>query len=1164
MKHPFLLLILFSTYHIVVFGQINTYTLNDTLRADELMKPLTNKEKLCDCTEQWQKRYGEAYAIYKATLTDKHKKTMSALLNLSKSHYVKGDVKKAFLLSEQALTTIRQIVPPEDSIIYQYLEMYADTKLNLGAKESEMLPLLAELHNIAFRYADTNGKLLKINWLKKAKDCLWWNIQIKGLPDDLDKTIYDLHKEVYGKNHPKTVKALMIWAQSLNNKNTKEKHKKIEEAIQLAETVKKTAPDVYFEILDLVSSNETDRAKQMLGIQNNLLYLNKECGKQGACLDRDGQQASLLTYTFYDIYTLKNSTQRDYNTVLSLYTQFLETAASNLYKLGAYLELAKILQSKADEQATMGDTTAFRDYYHNALHYAFLADSLAQYRGVVNRKDIWSFMADFYIAMKEPDKAVPYLRQVEQVLVESDILLPGNDKQSSLSQLYNKFETAYTLLGQMDSVVQYAERNAVLFNTQSGIFNLFKDQIHLRFYQDFKVFAYYLKTNRVEKAEILWQKWTSTEGLLTQNPCLKGILVLNIVNLFGVPQCFDFFKTHNINIEDEDLLILCNSSNEAASIPLIIGYLLSMNGKKEAAIKALERTPQLFNISYDSLDNVNTYILSVLNMTHSLTSELCGELSLNTQSDEATRHFYTQKAFQNAESAYKVTDVFRRSVRNTPWEGVKESPDFPSRYMIWNAVKYAIRLIDFNNTPLFRTLQIQKAFQYSEIARAKTLLESMLYREAIGSKPASNDTLSTLIYQDTLLQNILTNKELDVLTLSLGGSGEHKQLTKLQSDIVDIRSKIDLVKSQLKQKLDVKIQDHIVSIPQVQTALKHDEALIEYLWDKTALHTFVIKKDTFWTETVDSIEVLDGLINRYLDLIQDRSHLGLSSRLHKKADSLWRYLFLPLNIALLPQKLIIVPHRTIALLPFEALRDGQQYLIEKYNIRYAYSATTLLKMQNLNITNTGFVGFAPFATPSVSLVTASRYDHFVPLPETQNELDTIKNIMNGVGYYYQDATKDRFIQEAVKYAYIHLPTHAESPNNNTARIAFFNQEKVVWGKKAALYGREIYQLKFNADLISLSACETFGTKQNNDESEGIMGLARGFSQAGVKSVLSTLWVVDAEKTSQFMVQFYQNLKKGKTKSEALQQVKRQMIQHKETAHPYFWAAPVLIGDSGEK
>jgi CHAT domain-containing protein len=1158
----YLLLTLSLLYYFAANAQL--YTLKDTLRADSLTIRLSSKQRLCECPDKWLQQYGEAYAIYKATLTDRHKKTAGALLNLTRSHYINGELKKALLLSKQNLEAVRSLVPPKDSMLFTYLLLYTDIKLNNGISPAELLPLVEELQDIVLKYDDWNGKVIKIDWLRQAKQWLPWHVPIKNLPDDIDKTFYDLHEGVYGKNNPKTIMALAAWGQSLIDKGDTSGQKKIEEAMHLAEAFKETAPKEYFDVFDVftnLTTNEAVMGDKIRVAQNILLYINQQCGEKGACLDRDWQRISLIAYFQLTLMSNKNRTKRDYNMLWSLYVQFLETSNSNLYKMGIYKDLADVLQSKAEELKTVGDTVAFREYQHNALQYALTADSLISHnKGLIHHHRISEFMAKFYNTRKEPRKALPYLKKMEQTLIESDILMPN--KALNLYELYSEYENAYTLLGQLDSAIYYVERNIDLFHNDPYIYNIFKDDIYSLYLGDFKVFALYLKTNQTAKAEQLWQKWTQPDGVLTQNPCLKAVFVSQVSEYFGVPQCFDFFKTHNINLADESLLTPCNTTRAATTVPLIIGGLLNKSGNKQAAVKILERTPQLYGVSYDSLNNIHADILTTLATNHFLLSGICDTLSNNMQLDKKTRQLYTEKALNNAEFAYRVVDVFRRDVHNAPWKRNVENPDYPLRYIIWNAVKYALALKDFNDVPDVRNTQIKKAFQYSEIARAKTLLESMLYREAIENKPASNDSLATLIYQDTLLQNRLIAKELD--KISAVSKIDTERLKRLENEIVTLKFDLDLNAGKLKQKLDIKLNDNIVSIPQVQAALKPDEALIEYLWDKTALHTFVIKKDTFWTTTVDSIKDLDGLISRYLDLMQDRSNLGLTARLHKKADSLYQYLFLPLNTALLPQKLIIIPHRTIALLPFETLREGQQYLVEKYAIRYAYSATTLLKMQNLTITNKGFVGFAPFAAPSESTASTTRSDDFVPLPETKKELDNIKTVMGGTGYYYQEATKEKFMQEAVKYAYIHLPTHAESPDNNSARIAFFNQDKKIWDKTAALYGQEIYNMKFNADLITLSACETYGTKQNNDESEGIMGLARGFSQAGVRSIISTLWVVNSEKTAQLMIVFYQNLKKGRDKLDALRQVKLQMIQQNETAHPYYWAAPILIGDSGQQ
>ena len=104
-------------------------------------------------------------------------------------------------------------------------------------------------------------------------------------------------------------------------------------------------------------------------------------------------------------------------------------------------------------------------------------------------------------------------------------------------------------------------------------------------------------------------------------------------------------------------------------------------------------------------------------------------------------------------------------------------------------------------------------------------------------------------------------------------------------------------------------------------------------------------------------------------------------------------------------------------------------------------------------------------------------------------------------------------------------------------------------------------MKLNADLAVLSACNTgIGDVMRG---EGIMSLARGFMYAGCPSIVMSLWSVNDEASSSIMEGFYRNLAEGVDKDEALRQAKIAYLDKtgRRDAHPYFWAAHVLIGDT---
>lgn len=93
------------------------------------------------------------------------------------------------------------------------------------------------------------------------------------------------------------------------------------------------------------------------------------------------------------------------------------------------------------------------------------------------------------------------------------------------------------------------------------------------------------------------------------------------------------------------------------------------------------------------------------------------------------------------------------------------------------------------------------------------------------------------------------------------------------------------------------------------------------------------------------------------------------------------------------------------------------------------------------------------------------------------------------------------------------------------------------------------------DLLVLSACDT-GLGEVN--SEGVSGLQRGFKQAGVKTIVMSLWQVNDNATSLFMSQFYKNLTDGQTKQEAFMNAQKSLRDSHDFSDPKYWAAFIML------
>ena len=162
-----------------------------------------------------------------------------------------------------------------------------------------------------------------------------------------------------------------------------------------------------------------------------------------------------------------------------------------------------------------------------------------------------------------------------------------------------------------------------------------------------------------------------------------------------------------------------------------------------------------------------------------------------------------------------------------------------------------------------------------------------------------------------------------------------------------------------------------------------------------------------------------------------------------------------------------------------------------------------------------------------------------------------------------DASKDNFLQNIKpslkKYDEIVFYTHGYF-----GKDLFPIMEPVLVltlvppGTDGFLRMTEVMGLDMNADIVALTACQSgLGTRVSG---EGAMGMGRAFQYAGAKSVLMSLWSVSENASVRLVNSFFQNIKAGKTKPEALE-LARAELRKGIWNHPFFWAAFILVGET---
>jgi CHAT domain-containing protein len=108
----------------------------------------------------------------------------------------------------------------------------------------------------------------------------------------------------------------------------------------------------------------------------------------------------------------------------------------------------------------------------------------------------------------------------------------------------------------------------------------------------------------------------------------------------------------------------------------------------------------------------------------------------------------------------------------------------------------------------------------------------------------------------------------------------------------------------------------------------------------------------------------------------------------------------------------------------------------------------------------------------------------------------------------------------------------------------------------------VFQNKPATSLIVLSACQTASGKLYNGE--GVFSFNREFAALGVPASVSNLWNVDDQSSYRLTELFYKYLSKGVPADVALQRAKKEFISTaalNENKLPYYWAAPILVGQS---
>ncbi len=409
--------------------------------------------------------------------------------------------------------------------------------------------------------------------------------------------------------------------------------------------------------------------------------------------------------------------------------------------------------------------------------------------------------------------------------------------------------------------------------------------------------------------------------------------------------------------------------------------------------------------------------------------------------------------------------------------------------------------------------------------------------------------------------------------------------------------------------------DRAVTTEQITKALRSNAVLIEFVKVRDVITStlehkqagshylgFVLRPN----QTIAIIDLgdgatLDASINQFRKSVLPKSNVETSL---EKVQELYERIWSPISGTVdAAFSVILSPDGLLNFVPFAGLQNPEdgKFVVERWALSYVTSARDLVPYQRYL---PWFIGppppadFVLVADPvfdaqlhhgatsmlsmNFELDQKKFFSDFDALPRTLEEVETISHLMRQLLPQQRILTKQAAREETIlavrRPSILHLATHGFfAPNSGNASLD--RRENVLLRSGLAVAGANNFHATLShidglltadevsgmdlqdTDLVVLSACQTGVGEAKNGE--GVYGLRRAFSVAGVRNLVMSLWRVSDEWTARQMIAFYKYYSEGKLPVDALREAQLDMIsklrQAGSEAFPALWAAFIVQG-----
>jgi CHAT domain-containing protein len=479
-----------------------------------------------------------------------------------------------------------------------------------------------------------------------------------------------------------------------------------------------------------------------------------------------------------------------------------------------------------------------------------------------------------------------------------------------------------------------------------------------------------------------------------------------------------------------------------------------------------------------------------------------------------------------------------------------------------------------------------KALEASEHARSRSLLD------VLAESPADihQGVEPELLERERSLETTLKAKAAYRIQL-LSDKHTEQQASDLEKEISTLTTEYEETEAQIRERSPRYAgltQPQTLMLAEIQQLLDPDTTLLEYWLGEEGSFLWVVTPNSLQSYSLPKRAEIESTARKaYAELSVNNPAAGNNFTL-----ALGRVLLSPIAQTVHGKRLAVITEGSLQYIPFAALRTSPTApLISTNEIVNLPSASTLpLQRKELEGRSRAPLQVAVVADPvfnrndprvagapgdvPADAIANDRLERSAKesglmsldrLPATRREAEAIIGVAgkdSSLEALDFDASLETAISaELSRYRIVHFASHTllNSRHPELSGIILSLVDHQGKPRDGFLEAHEIYNLKLNADLVVLSACETALGKEIRGE--GLVGLARAFMYAGAPRVVATLWRVPDSATAELMKQFYTGMiMQGLPAAAALRQAQVSLSKDKRWSAPYYWAGFTLQGD----